>query len=400
MVLNFSLELKAVESKCKDVENRLKKKQEELKGAEYECKDVENRLKERQEALKKSSNKQPSGKKKKNKKMKNSSRENLGTLTIKLDTNGGTTQKNAQKQNKLRDRMRSLVTIGLNYFPLSTQEELQRFYCYLREHLDAEIKGEKTGSLILTVHCRTLEILERLWGDYCSGHLATVAEDCFLLDDETTKTNEEMGEQSEDDADIVGLKTTILETEYLRCKTFLTEISGLKSFTDEENVAMENIKYKNILLKFYVLLLEKLDPNKVSLQLLTAGVLTSHDKKKIEENPSQKEKNEEPLMILATKGPRAYEEFVKTLEKDQCSLACQLLKEEKENLLYDVREREWLLNEARNELLLEEERAITAASENETLKAQLEEGKIYKTFESWEEEGHPPSKKVEMRWRW
>ena len=52
----------------------------------------------------------------------------LGTLTIKLDTNGGTTQKNAQKQNKLRDRMRSLVTIGLNYFPLSTQEELQRFY--------------------------------------------------------------------------------------------------------------------------------------------------------------------------------------------------------------------------------------------------------------------------------
>ena len=73
---------------------------------------------------------------------------------------------------------------------------------------------------------------------------------------------------------------------------------------------------------------------------------------------------------------------------------------EKENLLYDVREREWLLNEARNELLLEEERAMTAASENETLKAQLEEGKICKTFESWEEEGHPPSKKVEMRWRW
>jgi len=38
-----------------------------------------------------------------------------------------------------------------------------------------------------------------------------------------------MGEQSEDDADIVGLKTTILETEYLRCKTFLTEISGKSS---------------------------------------------------------------------------------------------------------------------------------------------------------------------------
>ena len=32
-------------------------------------------------------------------------------------------------------------------------------------------------------------------------------------------------------------------------------------------------------------------------------------------------------MILTTKGPRAYEEFVKALEKDHCFLACQLLKE-------------------------------------------------------------------------
>ena len=90
---------------------------------------------------------------------------------------------------------------------------------------------------------------------------------------------------------------------------------------------MENINCNNILSKFYVLLLETLDPNEVSLQLLTAGVLTSDDKEKIEEKPSQKEKNEELLMVIATKGPRAYEELVKALEKDQCFLACQLLKE-------------------------------------------------------------------------
>ena len=53
---------------------------------------------------------------------------------------------------------------------------------------------------------------------------------------------------------------------------------------------------------------------------------------------------------------------------------------EKENLLYEVREREWLLNETMSDLLLEEERAITAASENEMLKAQLEEGKTYTIF--------------------
>ena len=53
---------------------------------------------------------------------------------------------------------------------------------------------------------------------------------------------------------------------------------------------------------------------------------------------------------------------------------------EKENLLYEAREREWLLNETMGDLLLEEERAITAASENEVLKAQLEKGKTYRIF--------------------
>ena len=90
---------------------------------------------------------------------------------------------------------------------------------------------------------------------------------------------------------------------------------------------MENIKYKNILLKFRELFLENLDPNEVSRQLVKAGVLTSDEKEKIEENPSQREKVEELLMMLATKGPRAYEEFVKVLEEDHCFLACQLLKE-------------------------------------------------------------------------
>lgn len=103
--------------------------------------------------------------------------------------------------------------------------------------------------------------------------------------------------------------------------------TDFKNFKDEENAAVENIKYKNILLKFRELLLENLDPDKVSLQLLTAGVLTSDDKEKIEENPSQREKSEELLMMLATKGPRAYKEFMKTLEESHCFLAFQLLKE-------------------------------------------------------------------------
>ncbi len=101
--------------------------------------------------------------------------------------------------------------------------------------------------------------------------------------------------------------------------------TGLNS--DTETVEMEKIKYKNILFKFQELLLENLDPEVVSLQLTEAGVLTPDDKDRIEEKQTRKGKSEQLLLILATKGPAAYEEFVKALEKDHSSLACQLLKE-------------------------------------------------------------------------
>ena len=74
-------------------------------------------------------------------------------------------------------------------------------------------------------------------------------------------------------------------------------------------------------------MLKNLDPKEVSIQLAKAGVLTSDDKDKIEEKGTQRDKSEQLLMILATKGPRAYEEFVKALENDHCFLACKLLKE-------------------------------------------------------------------------
>lgn len=125
----------------------------------------------------------------------------------------------------MRERLTSFATQEMECFPLTTQQELQQFCYYLRENLDLELSQKKTGSLILTVHCRTLEILEQLWEDYCSGHLDEVAEECFLTD-ETTKTKEEMGEKSKADVDTISVETTISKEDYLRCKKFLTEISG------------------------------------------------------------------------------------------------------------------------------------------------------------------------------
>ncbi len=125
--------------------------------------------------------------------------------------------------------------------------------------------------------------------------------------------------------DVVGFSFSM--TTLLQVSVYTLISTGLNSSTDKETAEMANLKYKNILFEFQEMLLENLDPEEVSHQLTEAGVLTPDDKDKIEEKQTRKDKIEKLLMILATKGPAAYEEFVKALEKDHCYLACQLLKE-------------------------------------------------------------------------
>ena len=146
-------------------------------------------------------------------------------MTIKIAATGVTSKKNSPEYNALRERLTSFATQEMKSFPLTTQQELQQFCYYLIENLDLELSGKTPGSLILTVHCRTLDILERLWEDYRSGHLDEVVEECFHTD-ETTKAEEEMGEQCGAHVDSISLETTISKEDYLRCKEFLTEISG------------------------------------------------------------------------------------------------------------------------------------------------------------------------------
>ncbi|KAL9976659.1 hypothetical protein ACROYT_G013983 [Oculina patagonica] len=86
---------------------------------------------------------------------------------------------------------------------------------YLKGGLDLIVREAIEGSLRLTVECSTLEILERLWKDYCSGHFNAVAEERLLTDDIKTKFKVEC----------VKLKTTILEDDYLACKLVLMRIS-------------------------------------------------------------------------------------------------------------------------------------------------------------------------------
>ena len=101
-------------------------------------------------------------------------------------------------------------------FNLSSFEGLEDFYAYLRGRLSLEVERLQTSSIKITVKCRTLAILERLWGDYISGRLNAEAEKCLI----TKKVKDELGMET------IVLATTILEKDYMTCKLSLTEISG------------------------------------------------------------------------------------------------------------------------------------------------------------------------------
>ena len=44
------------------------------------------------------------------------------------------------------------------------------------------------GSLLLTVKCESLMILEELWTDYSSGHLGEVVQNCFATEKDLERT--------------------------------------------------------------------------------------------------------------------------------------------------------------------------------------------------------------------
>ena len=71
----------------------------------------------------------------------------------------------------------------------------------------------ETKSVVITVKCSSLQVLEGLWYDYCTGHLSEVAQE-FLVTGEILK---ELGLAK------VILKTVIPEEEYTVCKQYFIE---------------------------------------------------------------------------------------------------------------------------------------------------------------------------------
>ena len=79
---------------------------------------------------------------------------------------------------------------------------------YFGNQLEVGISSYGPGSLFIIVTCSSLEILERLWEDYRSGHLNEVAEEILI----TKQVLEKLSLRE------VKLKTIIKEEDYKKCK--------------------------------------------------------------------------------------------------------------------------------------------------------------------------------------
>ncbi len=95
-------------------------------------------------------------------------------------------------------------------------DDLNGFVYYLEKKKKVLIVDARLGSLMITVESTSLEILEDLWKDYCTGYLNEMAQKFLVTEDVLT----ELGLTK------VTLTTTILEEEYRNCREYFLRSAG------------------------------------------------------------------------------------------------------------------------------------------------------------------------------
>jgi len=103
---------------------------------------------------------------------------------------------------------------------------------YLKVQLGISVANCSIGSLMITVTCSSLQLLEDLWGDYSSGHLNKVVEQTLVTPDVLEKLG-----LSE-----LKLKTTISKEECDKCKEFFLGKHQVRGSVCLQNDANKFIK--------------------------------------------------------------------------------------------------------------------------------------------------------------
>ena len=118
-----------------------------------------------------------------------------------------------EQQTSLQSRPKA---IDFWYVVCAFKKPLEILREYLKTKLGVVFQGFRQGSLIITVSCSSLEVLEALWKDYRRGHLNEVVQDTLV----TAEVLKELNLCE------VKLKTIILEDEYKLCKDLFIHKSG------------------------------------------------------------------------------------------------------------------------------------------------------------------------------
>ena len=123
-------------------------------------------------------------------------------------------QNHSQGQQEFPQMMRRIAVDYLANNDISTQEGLKAFNNFLSgAFAGLHIRLIRSSSLIFMVQCSTLDILEKLWTDYLSGHINKVAESCLV----TEKIRRKFDIKS------LTLKTSIDKDNYLACRQSFTK---------------------------------------------------------------------------------------------------------------------------------------------------------------------------------
>ena len=126
---------------------------------------------------------------------------------------------NAEQEKMFNEQFKQLIDLYMKHNTLcpsnKPHEGVSGFFKQLEDSHNVLVKALNLGCLEIIVQCPTLESLESLWSDYCSGHLNEVAERFLVTDELKRKLNLET----------VKLTTTISEENYFMCKKAIMEMS-------------------------------------------------------------------------------------------------------------------------------------------------------------------------------
>ena len=117
-----------------------------------------------------------------------------------------------QREDLYALRVKTFLSVIKDSLQTTKPQSIEECYQFLEyaKAMKVVIVGVSEGSLVITVKCESLMILEELWTDYSSGHLGEVVQNCFV----TEKILKELNLAE------LRLKTTMDIEEYDACKMF------------------------------------------------------------------------------------------------------------------------------------------------------------------------------------